>query len=386
MAANRLTNFPMIRFVHTADWQIGMKAAHVGAVGERVREERLAAGQRVVEVATRNNAGFILVTGDTFEDNAVDRVLVQRVADILGAFAGPVFVISGNHDPLVPGSVWDHPAWKSQSNVSIIRQAIPIPLDGCTLYPSPLFEKYSQKDPTRWIDAGQSNVISIGVAHGTVEGIAQDEPDYPIPRDASKRCGLDYLAIGHWHSTATYNDAAGVPRMAYSGTHETTKFGERDSGNCLLVEIEKRGAVPKLTPIRTGGLTWLSMEEDLKEPGDLARIRQSIEAQTDAAISLLSLNFRGFVSPTDQTELARIDEIVRARFLYGRVDSSALIPRPEDDQWLAKVPAGVMREVAVRLQELASTANIADRPEYATQEVGNRAMLELYRLVEEGQS
>ena len=35
-----------MRFLHTADWQIGMKAAHVGAVGGKVRDERLQAAQR----------------------------------------------------------------------------------------------------------------------------------------------------------------------------------------------------------------------------------------------------------------------------------------------------------------------------------------------------
>ena len=38
-----------MKFLHTADWQIGMKAAHVGEAGARVREERLAAAKRVVE-------------------------------------------------------------------------------------------------------------------------------------------------------------------------------------------------------------------------------------------------------------------------------------------------------------------------------------------------
>jgi hypothetical protein len=42
-----------MRFLHTADWQIGMKAAHVGAVGQRVRDERLAAARRVMEEAAQ---------------------------------------------------------------------------------------------------------------------------------------------------------------------------------------------------------------------------------------------------------------------------------------------------------------------------------------------
>ena len=71
-----------MRFLHTADWQMGMRASHVGEAGTRVRDERLAAARRVVEVARNAGAEFILVAGDTFEDSGVDRVLVQGVADI----------------------------------------------------------------------------------------------------------------------------------------------------------------------------------------------------------------------------------------------------------------------------------------------------------------
>src|SRR4030065_2411840 len=96
-----------MRFLHTADWQIGMKAAALGDAGARVREERLAAGRRVVEAAKSHHVDFVLVAGGLFEDNAVHRVLGQKVVDILSSFGGPVFVITGNHDPVVPGSVWD---------------------------------------------------------------------------------------------------------------------------------------------------------------------------------------------------------------------------------------------------------------------------------------
>ena len=91
-----------MKFLHTADWQIGMRAAHVGAAGARVREERLTAARRVIDAARSAGVEFIVVCGDTFEDNGVDRVLVQKAADILAGFDGPVYVIPGNHDPLVP--------------------------------------------------------------------------------------------------------------------------------------------------------------------------------------------------------------------------------------------------------------------------------------------
>ena len=373
----------MVKFIHTADWQIGMKAAHVGAVGSRVRAERLESAKRVVQVAADRQADFIIVAGDTFEDNAVDRVLVQKVADILGSFSGPVYLTSGNHDPLVSGSVWEHSAWKSHSNLHVITKAEPIELDNATLYPCPLFEKYSTLDPTAWIDANDNSKISIGIGHGTVEGILQAAPDYPIPPDAATRSGLDFLGIGHWHSYATYPSADGAVRMAYSGTHETTKFGERDSGNALLVEIAQRHSAPVLESIRTGGLQWEVIEHSLTAVGDAARIREQIESLSDVSNTLVDLRVGGVLHHEDQAELVRIEELMQARFLYGRIDTSKLAPSPSDESWLAAIPGGVMQSVAQRLQALSDSGNAVNRPDGATPEVATRALLELYRMVQE---
>ena len=72
-----------MKFLHTADWQLGMKAVHAGAAAQRVRDERLTAAKRVVATAVEHEAEFIVVAGDTFEDNGIERLLVQKAADIL---------------------------------------------------------------------------------------------------------------------------------------------------------------------------------------------------------------------------------------------------------------------------------------------------------------
>src|SRR5258708_8172753 len=140
-----------MKFLHTADWEIGMKVVHVGSVGQRVRDERLAAARRVVQAAKNANAEFILMAGDTFEDNGVDRGLIQKVADILTEFDGLVYVVPGNHDPLVPGSVWEHPAWRSHEQVCVCRQMEPLQIPGGILCPCPVREKRSTRNPTAWI-------------------------------------------------------------------------------------------------------------------------------------------------------------------------------------------------------------------------------------------
>lgn len=360
-------------FLHTADWQIGMRASALGDVGARVREERLAAARRVVEVAKNQRVDFVLVAGDTFEDNAVDRVLVQKVADILATFGGPVFIIPGNHDLLVPGSVWEHPAWKSAANVHVLREDSSVEVPGGELYPCPVREKYSGRNPTVWIPSDRAGGIRVGLAHGTVEGVCQDEPNYPIPRGAAQRAGLDYLALGHWHSCATYPGPDGAPYMAYSGTHETTKFGERDSGQALIVEIANAGARPAITQVRTGGLNWVTIEKEVRERGDLANVREQIEAISNAPKTLIELTLRGILTADAGAELEHLEDILVSRFLWKRVDATKLRPSPEDDTWISSLPPGVIREAATRLRDSTDVSP----------EVAARALMDLYAIASE---
>jgi DNA repair exonuclease SbcCD nuclease subunit len=364
-----------MKFLHTADWQIGMKAQSAGKAGPRVREERLAAGRRAVEAGRANQVDFVLVAGDLFENNGIERVLVQKVADIMDEFGAPVFIIPGNHDPLMPGSVWEHPAWKSTRNVRLLLKEEPLEMGEFVLYPCPIREKNSDRNPTAWIPAERGDAIRIGLAHGTVEGIHQDEPDYPVPRDAAQRARLDYLALGHWHSYAPYFQD-GHCLMAYSGTHEATKFGERDSGNVLLVEISNPGALPQITPIHTGKLKWIKVEEELRLAGDLARLRKKIESMDDPKNTLIEVEISGLLVAEEGSELDHIEQILASRFISGRLDASRLRPSPEDDDWVHNLPLGIIRETARRLQELIKTGG--DSAETAA-----RALMELYAINKE---
>ncbi|MBN2215810.1 MAG: DNA repair exonuclease [Pirellulales bacterium] len=366
-----------MKFLHTADWQIGMRAAHVGAAAERVRQERFTAARRVVRLAAERRVDFIVLAGDTFEDNGVDRAMVRRVAETLAEFAGPVYLLPGNHDPLVPGSVWEHASWSAHANLHVLDRAEPVAAAGGRLYPCPALTKHSPADPTAWIAAAGDERIAVGLAHGSVEGVPQEQPESPIPRDAARRRGLDYLALGHWHSTV----AAGYDRMAYAGTHEPTRFEERDSGNVLVVEIDGRGAVPRVETVATGGLVWLSVDEPIRDLGDLGRARRRIESVERPERTLLNLRLHGVLCAAEREELRRIEEILAAReFMFHRVDATGLLPAPGDDRWLADLPPGPLRETARRLQRWSDQSAADARPEGVAVEVAARALLDLYAL------
>ena len=265
-----------MRFLHTADWQIGMKAAHAGEAAARVREARMEAAARVVETAIEEAAEFILIAGDLFESNGIARVWVQRIADLLASAGRPVYIIPGNHDALEPGSVWEHAAWGGAANAHVLREASRLEIAGGHLYPCPLRSNRGNADPTAWIPPEHTGAIRIGLAHGTLGGLALEENYHPIPPGAADRAGLDFLDLGHWHSTRVDG------RMAYCGTHETTRFGERDSGNALMVEIDGPGAAPRAWPVRTGVLEWAQFQETIHTAEGLAVLADRIARLPDA--------------------------------------------------------------------------------------------------------
>lgn len=328
-----------MRFLHTADWQIGMKAASAGAAGRRVREARLESAARVAAIP----ADFLLVAGDTFEDNGVDRALVERVASILASFAGPVFVLPGNHDPLLPGSVWEHPSWRQHANVTVIREAGAYAVPGGTLLAAPLMERHSRLDPTAWLEGvARPEGIVIGMSHGTVEGVDDDTEHHPIARTAWRRAELDYLALGHWHSTSLYSDEAGRTRMAYSGTHETTKFGERDSGNVLRVTVAGEVKVERLA---TGVLRWETVEEDMRGSAELETVRARLQALPETA--LVRCRLRGLLHAEDRALVEQLRDIGQ-RFPWFGLDTEALRPAAKEG-WIGELPAGAVREAAEKL-------------------------------------
>ncbi len=368
----------MVRFLHTADWQMGMKAEHVGEAAERLRQVRLDAARKVVEVARGHQVDFILVAGDTFEDNGVSRVLVQQVADILADFGGPVYVIAGNHDPLTPGSVWEDPAWEAAGNIFLLKDPEPVSAGPALLYPCPAKEKYCRADPTAWIDAAGRKEICIGLAHGTLEEIAAEEPDFPIPADAACLRGLDYLALGHWHSThKTADSRDDAVRLAYSGTHEPTRFGERDSGNVLVVRIEDRGAPPEVTQVPTGIMSWEKLERRMSTLEDYRGLISELESRPGADRTLLWVALEGLLPAGATGLLERLDQLLAARFFHGRLDTAGLAPSPEDSTWIDALPAGYLRQAAGRLLEQATGPD----PDSAL--VARKALEELFVICRE---
>jgi DNA repair exonuclease SbcCD nuclease subunit len=303
----------MVRLLVTADWQIGMQAAHVASAATKVRAARLEAAQKVVEVANELEVDALVLAGDTFEDNQVSSVLAHKVLEILRACQAPVYVLPGNHDPWGPDSVLKK-AWRQlPEHVRILSTPDPVSVasGSATLYPCPVYSKTSRQDPTEVIPPRQAgDGIRIGVAHGSLRIPGQfQEDDFPIPLEAAQKRGLDLLVVGHWHSLYRHPSPEATT-VLYPGTHEQTKFDETDPGNVCLVTVAEAAGPVQVKRIRTGKLRWVELKAPIEQSSDLERLERELRALPEAADTLVSVELSGVASLAVLEGLRRLQEDV----------------------------------------------------------------------------
>ena len=57
----------------------------------------------------------MVVTGDVFEHNQVERQTILRACEALKRIPVPVVLLPGNHDALEPGSLWTSSQWQAHA-------------------------------------------------------------------------------------------------------------------------------------------------------------------------------------------------------------------------------------------------------------------------------
>ncbi|MBU8898332.1 DNA repair exonuclease [Corallococcus sp. M34] len=331
----------MVKILHSADWQMGLRARHVADVAAAVREARLAAARNVIQAANAKRVDAVVLAGDIFEDNLVEDRLVHAVLGILAECRSPVFILPGNHDALTPDAVYRRASWKQRpAHVRVLDTDAPVPIPGtpAVLLAAPLRQKKGMKDPTSvWCEQPRAEGIRIGVAHGSLRIPGKHSADdFPIGPDVVTRAGLDYLALGHWHGQYIHEE-----RAAYAGAHETTKFDEPGAGRALLVEIAARGACPDLTPVPTGTLRWGALDLDLGEgmESEAQRARAWVAKEGPPETLLLRIRTHGVAPEEATSQLEGLREELLGRGVLSVVVERRDAPRAEVEGRLAEIAA-----------------------------------------------
>src|SRR3546814_12561001 len=97
-----------MRFIHTADWQIGKPFKQFGDREAALKLARLSAIENIGRLAEREGAAHVLVAGDVYDTEApAVRTLLEPLERLRRFPAVTWHPIPGNHHPHRPRRVWD---------------------------------------------------------------------------------------------------------------------------------------------------------------------------------------------------------------------------------------------------------------------------------------
>lgn len=362
-----------IRFIHTADWQIGKPFANFPAdIAGELSAARLSVIARIASAARDRQARHVLVAGDIFDSPSIETLLLRRTLEHLRRETAVTWVLlPGNHDPARREGIWDRArAIGLPENVAVLTEPAPFALTPhASVLPAPLTSNMPGRDPTEWFDAAPAIAghMRIGLAHGSITGFSSEgESNVTIAPDRASRAKLDYLALGDWHGTARIDK-----RTWYAGTPEPDRYPANSPGNVLAVTIQA-GAEPLVEKVHVAHFTWARHEAVLASAEDIWTLARDIEALVPvAAASLVRVKVSGSLTITDEIALKSWAEEAAGRLRHLEFDKQGLQVRATASDLDGLGATGALREAAEKLAAMAQT----DTPQSP---VARRALQKLF--------
>lgn len=340
----------MLRVLHTADVHLGARHADLGDQATAQRERQFAAFRATVDLALAEPVDLVLVAGDLFDSNVQPRRSVERVTAELRRLVDArirTALIPGTHDVYDRASIYrsyDLPALAGAVGSDLLtvltpdRRSIALEALDVVVHGLVFATKRAPHSPLRDLDVRKAPGATwhIGMVHGSVAIPGQTDGDeVVITTDEIAATGLDYLALGHWHSTS--RGRAGSTVYAYSGSPEPVALDQDRAGKVLLVRLEERNGkkTVELEERQVGRTRFEKVELDATTVASQPALIDLLAARADPDL-VLDVRIIG-VRP-DELDL-HVDEVEAAlggRFLKVRVRdrsvpalSEGAIPPPD---------------------------------------------------------
>ena len=272
-------------------------------VQERFAQSRFDAIRTLCRVAKDEDCQFMVVCGDVFESNQVDRKTIARAMEALKESPVPVYLLPGNHDPLDASSVYRTPTFleRKPAHVHVIEDAAPVMVDqGVELVGAPWHAKRVLCDLAAEAVApleAKANALRICVAHGIVDTLSPN-PDDPalISLQAAEKAleqgSIHYVALGDRHSITRVGNTG---RVWYAGSPEPTDYNEVQSGFALVAEVDRDKATTREIPV--GGWRFIEYPQvHVNTAQDIETLHHRLEEIADKERTVVKLRLVGTLS------------------------------------------------------------------------------------------
>jgi DNA repair exonuclease SbcCD nuclease subunit len=385
----------MLRLLHTADVHLGARHADLGEQAAAQRERQFAAFRATVDLAIAEKVDIVLIAGDLFDSNTQPKRSVERVAAELRRLVNAkirTVLIPGTHDVYDRSSLYrvhDLPALAGSTPdddlVTVLTPDLPsVHLATCDIVVhGPVFAtKRAPHSPLRDIHIDRTidktATWHVGMVHGALAIPGKTDADeVVVTREEIEATGLDYLALGHWHSSQ--GGKAGATTYAYSGAPEPVAVTQDGAGRALLVELNEQNGIRSVqVEERSVGKTrFEKLDVDAASIADEPALLTRLGAKADPDL-ILDVRLTG-VRP-DELDIStdEVEDQLRGSFLKLRVRDVSMPPLTTGVLPSAEtIPGAFIRNVEGRIAELEAS----DDPAVADEAAELRDVLRLGRLL-----
>ncbi|MBQ9947345.1 MAG: metallophosphoesterase [Oscillospiraceae bacterium] len=334
----------MIRIFLTGDNHIGLKYTKYEKSGELV-QARLDALKRAVTAANEEKCHILAVAGDLFDSVRASKKDIKAVCAVFSEFEGTVAVLPGNHDYYTDNSeLWSAFRVHSAPNTLLMTEyhGYPLQADGesVELYPAFCDSRHSETNRLSEIRqhiSNDENIYRIGMAHGAIEGLSQDNGKYFLMTERElSDIPVDVWLIGHTHIEYPRGLSDSEYKRGYkifnAGTHAQTDVSNNSEGVCFILELEKTdiGCDVRAKRYVSGEYRFVRTELKLSPDKDMTTaLTDAMSAYHDNTVIEVSLS--GSVSAEDYSDRTDIYKKVFSRFTEYSVQDRELSRQLTED-------------------------------------------------------
>jgi exonuclease SbcD len=228
------------------------------------------------------------------------------LAHVLGELGLPVLLLPGNHDPYLPGSVYERTPWPA--NVHVFRRSEPESFElapGVVAWGIGYTGRELDPSVVRRFRVPQDGRRHLLVLHASVTPVfaAGEVGHCPVTPDELAVTGADAVLLGHFHGGGVHGIGC------YPGSPEPLTAGERGVHAVQLIELGEDGVRGVLEPIARTSFEQLDV--DATGAGSAAELEARLEleiAPRRDAGRTLTVTISGEVDPACEVrtgELAR---------------------------------------------------------------------------------
>jgi exonuclease SbcD len=355
----------MPRLLHLADVHLGARHHDLGPAAAAQRERQFEAFRRAIDLALAESVDVVLVAGDLFDSNQQPRRSVERAAAEFARVVtagGRVVLIPGTHDVYDLSSVYrgydlaalagvkadgDHLIVLTPERPKVVFPALDLLVFGR------VFEtKRAPRSPLADLAAGDDPRATwrVGVEHGSlrIEGKVTDD-DVMFTEAEIAASGLDYLALGHWHSFQ--QGRAGRTTWAYAGSPEPVAVDQDGAGQVVLVTLEELDGERqvRVEPRRIGRTRFMKLDIDAAEVAGQPALVERIAGHADPDLvmdaRLIGVEPDQLDVHEDEVEQQLAGRFLRLRFRNAAVPAPAAGPPLPPDT----IPGAFVRDLEARL-------------------------------------